>query len=409
MSRHKKTKLQCYVWNGCNAAGEKLRGEINAASLILAKAQIRHQGILLQSMQKKPTPLWTFARTKKLRPSDIAIILRQLATLINASIPIVQSVALVAEAQTHPQSKPMLFAIKAEIASGTPFSKALAQYPQYFSALTCNLLDAGEQSGTLDAMLERVAHYAQKTENLKKKLKKALMYPITVVLIAFLITLGLLVFIVPTFKQVFDSFNAPLPLATRFVINLSDHLKYTAWVIIGIAILGFYGLKHVYQSHRFLAEKIDSLLLKIPLIGTILSKASIARFAHTLATTVAAGLPLVKALQTVAEATGNSVFRKATLKIRDEVAGGQKIQVVMRYTEVFPPLVVQMVGVGENAGSLELMLAKVADFYETDVNHAVDNLSTLLEPILMVILGIVVGGLVVALYLPVFKLGAVIH
>lgn len=405
-----KTKnLNCYVWRGNNTLGETLSGEISAASLILAKAELRHQGIQLHAIQKKSARLFARHKARKLTPADIALILRQLATLINAGIPIVQSVAMVAETAVNSKATQMLVAIKTDIANGTPFSKALAQYPQYFNRLSCNLLDAGEQSGTLDHMLERVANYAQKTENLKKKIKKALIYPATVVIIAILITMGLLIFIVPTFKQVFDSFNAALPLATRAVIALSDTLKDYAWLILSIVFLGCYGLKRAYQPHSQFAQKIDRLALKLPILGVILSKAAIARFAHTLATTLAAGLPILKALDAVSGATGNIVFSEASLKIRDEVARGQKIQAAMRYTKVFPPLVVQMVGMGENAGSLELMLTKIADFYENEVNNAVDNLSTLLEPILMVILGVLVGGLVIAMYLPVFKLGAVIH
>ncbi len=404
-----KTQSNCYVWKGYNTLGEKLNGEISASSLVLAKAQIRRQGIILDSIQKKPVRLFLGKQAKKLRPTDIVLILRQLSTLINAGIPIVQSLELVAEAAINTHGKQMLFAIKAEVASGTPFSKALAQYPLYFSALTCNLLDAGEQSGTLDQMLERVAYYAEKTEHLKKKIKKALVYPSTIVAIALFITMGLLIFIVPTFKQVFEGFNTALPWVTRAVIGLSNNIKHYAWIMLSAVLLGSYVFKRVYHQNVSFVQKIDKFCLKLPVFGAILSKAAVARFSRTLATTLAAGLPVVKALEAVAGATGNSVFSKATLKIRDEVAQGQKIQAAMRYTEVFPPLVVQMVGIGESAGSLEFMLAKVAEFYEVDVNNAVDSLSTLLEPILMVILGVLVGGLVVALYLPVFKLGAVIH
>ena len=268
---------------------------------------------------------------------------------------------------------------------------------------------AGEQSGTLDNMLKRVADYAQKTEQLKKKVRKALVYPATILIVALIITLGLLVFIVPTFQEVFDSFNAPLPLTTRAVIHLSTMLRQYGGFTLGALIIGIYALKHFYRANTLLSTQIDSLSIKLPILGNILSKAAIARFAHTLATTLGAGLPALKALDNVAQTTGNHIFNQAVSKIRDEIAKGQKIQVAMRYTKVFPPLVVQMVAMGENAGSLESMLAKIADLYERDVSHAVDNLTTLLEPILMVILGGLVGGLVIALYLPVFKLGAVIH
>lgn len=406
---NKKRKSELYIWRGHNDKGEKLNGELSAASLILAKATIRRQGITLQSIRKKQRSLFVNRRSKKLKPSDISLLLRQLATLLNAGIPVVQALEMVEETQANDTGKKMLLAIKTNIASGTPFSKALRHYPENFSALNCNLLAAGEQAGALDHMLERVASYAEKSESLKKKIKKALTYPLAVLSIAILITAGLLIFIIPTFKEVFAGFNAELPTATRAVIALSDTIRHYGWIAVIGLVLSFYLLKNGYQKNPAWVEKIDRYSLRLPIIGAILEKAAIARFARTLATTFAAGLPLVDALQSVAAATGNFIFNKATLNIRDEVSQGLKIQRAMSNTHLFPPLVVQMIGVGEDSGSLELMLNKVADFYEEDVNHAVDNLSALLEPLLMVILGVLIGGLVIALYLPLFKLGAVIH
>jgi type IV pilus assembly protein PilC len=405
----KKAKLQQYLWLGHNAKGESLRGELGAASLILAKATLRRQGITLQSVKKKKLGLFAGARAKKLTAKDNALLLRQISTLLNAGIPVVQSLEMVAQAQINAHGRTMLYAIKKNIESGTPLSKALRQYPANFSALSCNLLAAGEQAGSLDHMLERVASYAEKSESLKKKVKKALTYPLAVISIAILITTGLLIFIIPTFKQVFDGFNAELPAATRAVIALSDYLRKYGWIALIGFISSFYLLKNTYHKNTAWVERIDKWSLRLPIMGAILEKAAIARFARTLTTTFAAGLPLVDALQSVAAATGNAVFSKATLHIREEVSQGLKIQRALGNTHLFPPLVVQMVGVGEDSGSLELMLSKVADFYEEDVTHAVDNLNALLEPLLMVVLGVLIGGLVIAMYLPLFKLGAVIR
>ncbi len=402
-------KLKPYLWQGHNAKGDKLKGEISAISLIVAKAEVQRLGIRLKSVKKKPLGLFSKDKHKKLTPSDNALILRQFSTLLNAGIPIVQSLDMVGQAQVNLLGKKMLLSLKADIESGTPFSTALRKYPDNFTALTCNLLSAGEQSGTLDHMLERVAVYAEKNESLKKKIKKALTYPAAVISMALLITSGLLIFIIPTFKQVFDGFNAELPAATRAVIALSDGLRQYGWIALIGFLLSFYLLKNRYKKNSAFVEKIDTFSLKLPIVGTILEKAAIARFARTLATTFAAGLPLVDALQSVAGATGNIIYKNATLRIRDEVSSGQKIQRAMSHTHLFPPLVVQMVGIGEGSGSLELMLGKVADFYEEEVDHTVNNLSTLLEPILMLILGVLVGGLVIAMYLPLFKLGAVIR
>ncbi len=404
-----KIKPEQYLWHGHNAKGEQLSGELSAVNLIYAKAQIRRQGIILKSIKKKTNRLFARTHGKKLTAKDNALLLRQLSTLLNANIPVVQSLDMVAQAQVNASGKTMLLTIKKDIESGTSFSKALRHYPANFSPLSCNLLAAGEQAGSLDQMLDRVASYAEKSESLKKKIKKALTYPAAIISIAFFITAGLLVFIIPTFKQVFDGFNAELPAATRAVIGLSDALRHYGWIaLIGFG-LSLYLLKNSYQKNSNFVAKVDKLSLRLPIIGNILEKAAIARFARTLATTFAAGLPLVDALQSVAAATGNAVFSNATLHIRDEVSQGLKIQRALNNTHLFPSLVVQMVGVGEDSGSLELMLGKVADLYEEDVNHAVDNLSTLLEPLLMLILGVLIGGLVIALYLPLFKLGAVIQ
>ena len=405
----KEPKLDTYVWHGTNAKGETLTGEIAAASLILAKAEIRRQGINIKTVNKKSQGLFSGGKGKKLSAADVSIILRQTSTMINAGIPIVQALDMLGQAQTNPTGKTVIQSIKADIESGTQFAKSLRKYPQYFSSLTCNLLEAGEQSGSLDKMLDRVATYNEKTESLKKRIKKALTYPAAVIGIAILITIGLLIYVVPTFKDVFKSFNAELPTPTLVVIALSDFMKKFWWLFLGGSIGGIYAIVQAYKKNPKFEEKLDRFSLKLPILGAILEKAAIARFARTLSTTFAAGLPLVDALQTVAGATGNVLFSKATLKIREDVSAGQKIHRAMSDTHLFPPLVVQMVGIGEESGSLEFMLAKVADFYEEDVDNAVDNLSSLLEPLIMVVLGTLIGGLVVAMYLPIFKLGGIIH
>lgn len=405
---NEQTKSYTYRWRGYNIKGEKINGEVSATSLILAKATLRRQGIVLQSIQKKRQSLFS-VKHKKLKPHDIALLLRQLSTLLNAGIPIVQSLTIIEQAQENPHAQKMLLAIKSDIENGTPFSQALRKYPDNFSALSCNLVAAGEKAGSLDRMLERVANDAEKSQSLKKKVKKAFTYPVAVIGIASFITAGLLIFIIPTFKQVFDGFNAQLPLATRIVIALSDYIRQYGWIALIGFVLSLYLLKRSYQQSTTWVEKIDRWSLSMPILGTILQKAIIVRFTRTLATTFAAGLPLVDALQSVAAATGNIIFNKATLTMREDISHGLKIQRAMQNTQLFPPLVVQMVGIGEDSGSLEFMLSKVADLYEGELNHAVDNLSTLLEPLLMVILGGLIGGLVIALYLPLFKLGAVIQ
>ena len=399
--------LITFQYAGINKSGQKMMGDVHARSLALAKADLRKQGIIANKISKKRKPLFD-KQNRKIKASDITTFSRQLATMIESGIPLVQSFEIVSKGQSNRRLKDLLETIKHDIETGLTLTEALKKHPEHFNELFCNLVDAGEKSGSLDVMLDKVATYKEKIETIKKKIKKALTYPMAIMVVAFLVTAGLLIFVVPQFDSLFKGFGAKLPAMTQTVVDMSKFFQsywYLIFGAVGGAIFAFvYFLKH---SLKF-AQNVDRCLLKIPVIGPILVKASIARFSRTLAITFAAGLPLVDALKTVAGATGNIVYSKATDKIREEVSTGQQMHVAMDNTHLFPNMVIQMVAIGEESGTLERMLAKVADFYEEDVDNAVDSLSSLLEPIIMCILGVLVGGLVVAMYLPIFKLGSAI-
>ncbi len=401
------TTLIAFEWKGINSAGQSVNGIIEARSMAFAKSELRKQNITIKHIGKKRKPLFD-RKNKKIKPGDITVFSRQMATMIEAGIPIIQSFDIVAKGQTNKRMKDLIEAIKVDVESGSNLSDALRKYPAYFNDLFCNLVDAGEKSGSLDIMLDKVATYKEKIESIKKKIKKALTYPMAVLVIAFIVTAVLLIFVVPQFETLFKSFGADLPALTRSVISMSRWFQkfwYLVLAIIGGAVYGFmYARTH---SPNF-AHTIDKLLLKFPVIGTILEQAAIARFSRTLSITFAAGLPLVEALTVVSGATGNILYAEATLKIREEISSGQQMHVAMDSTHLFPIMVIQMVAIGEESGTLEQMLSKVADFFEEAVDNAVDALSSLLEPVIMSILGILVGGLVVAMYLPIFKLGSVI-
>ena len=401
-------KINTYVWKGLNKLGNRIEGEINSTSIALAKAELRRQGIALSKIRRKSNALFFKARPKKIKSADIAFFSRQLATMLGAGIPLVQAFDIVAKGLTNASLQQLITDIKNDVETGTPFAKTLAKYPKYFNELFCSLINAGEQSGTLDNMLARVATYKEKIESLKGKIRKALFYPTAVIFVAFLVTAGMLIFIVPQFESLFRSFGADLPALTRMVIKLSEFFQRYWWLIFGSLGLGIWLLIRAWQRSTKFAYLVDNLILRIPIIGPIVEKAIIARFARTLAVTFAAGLPLIEALKSVAGATGNRVYVNATNVIGESVAAGQQLQAAMRETNLFPNFVVQMVAIGEEAGSLEPMLSKIADYYEEEVDNAVESLSSLLEPLIMVVLGVLVGGLVVAMYLPIFKLGSVV-
>ncbi len=394
-----------FQWEGKDKRGVQVKGKTVAASEVALRAELRRQGVV-PSRIRKQTKL--FQSDGKVTPADIAIFSRQLATMLTAGIPLVQAFEIVGNGHEIPAVQKLLMAIKADVEGGTSLAGALAKHPLYFDDLYVNLVSAGEQAGALETLLEKIATYKEKTEAIKKKIKKALTYPIAVVVVAIVVTAILLIFVIPQFESVFAGFGADLPTFTRMVVDLSKFIRSEGWIIAaGLAAFG-YGILYIKKRSRAFRHWIDRMSLKIPAIGPILTKSAIARYARTLATTFAAGVPLVEALESVAGATGNIVYEEAVLKMRDEVATGTRLQQAMENTELFPNMVIQMVAVGEESGSLDEMASKVADFYEEDVDNAVDNLSSLLEPMIMAVLGVLIGGLVIAMYLPIFMMGAVI-
>lgn len=406
MDKQKATVLN-FQYEGVNKSGQKMKGEIQARSLAIAKADLRKQGLVIQKIAKKRKP-WFDKNNKKITQGDITVFSRQLATMIESGIPLVQSFDIVAKGQTNTRLKNLIETIKQDIETGLTLSESLGKHPAYFNDLFCNLVDAGEKSGSLDIMLDKVATYKEKTETIKKKIKKALTYPMAIIVVALLVTSGLLIFVVPQFETLFKGFGADLPAMTQAIVSMSKFVQSYWYLIFGSIGGAVYAFIYAQNHSKDFAQTIDKFLLKLPVVGTILEKASIARFSRTLSITFAAGLPLVEALKSVSGATGNIVFAKATDQIREEVSTGQQMNVAMENTHLFPNMVIQMIAIGEESGALEKMLSKVANFYEEEVDNAVDSLSALLEPIIMCILGVLVGGLVVAMYLPIFKMGTAI-
>ena len=398
------TAADTYVWEGMNKQGKRSKGEISGATLALVKADLRRQGITPLKVRKKPKSLFG-ARKKKITSSDIAVFSRQLATMMAAGVPMVQSFEIVGKGHENPSMQDLIMAVKADVESGSSLAESLAKHPLYFDDLYCSLVHAGEQAGILETLLDKIATYKEKVEAIKGKIKKALFYPAAIMVVAFVITAILLIFVIPQFEDMFSSFGADLPALTKFVIELSKIFQEWWWAIFGGIGLAIYGLVQLKKRSRKFNHALDILILKLPIIGDIITKATIARFARTLSTMFAAGMPLVEAMETVANAAGNQVYTEAILGMRDEVATGQQINVAMKETGLFPNMVVQMLAIGEETGSVDAMLAKVADFYEEEVDNMVDGLSSLLEPLIMAVLGILIGGLVVAMYLPIFKMG----
>jgi len=394
-----------FSYEGTDKKGKKVKGRILAASEMAARADLRRQGVVTKRLKKESQ---LFKSGKKITTEDIALFARQLATMLQAGIPMVQAFDIVGTGHDKPAMQKLILGIKADIESGTSLHEALAKQPLYFDDLFVNLVEAGEHAGALETLLDKVATYKEKSEALKKKIKKALFYPAAVMVVAVVVTVILLIFVIPQFKSVFASFGANLPAFTLLVIGLSEFLQAQGWWIGIIAAGGIYAFFYFKKRSRPMREAIDRAMLKAPVIGPILVKAAIARYARTLSTMFAAGVPLVEALTSVAGATGNIVYETATLKIRDEISTGMRLQQSMQNTGLFPNMVVQMIAVGEESGSLDQMSAKVADFYEADVDAAVDAMSSLMEPLIMAVLGVLVGGMVIAMYLPIFKLGEVV-
>jgi len=395
-----------FVWEGTDRKGQKVKGKAMAANEAAVRADLRRQGVVPIRIKKQNKGL--FANAGTVTAADIAIFMRQLATMLAAGIPLVQSFEIVGNGHENAAMQKLILAVKADVEGGTALADAFSKHPLHFDDLVLSLVEAGEQAGALETLLDKIATYKEKTEALKKKIKKALTYPAAVLVVALVVTTILLIFVIPAFEDLFKGFGADLPTFTRMIIDLSVFVRtkgmYIA-MLIGIGIATFMYFK---KRSRPMRHFLDRMMLKLPIIGPILVKASIARYARTLSTMFAAGVPLVEALESVAGATGNIVYEEGVLAMRDEVSTGQRLQQAMENTDLFPNMVIQMIAVGEESGSLDDMSSKVADFYEEDVDNAVDNLSSLLEPLIMSILGVLVGGLVVAMYLPIFKMGAVI-
>ncbi len=402
-----KDNLVWFVWEGTDQRGARTQGELSARTELVARAELRRQGIRVVKIRKKPLALFS-ARQKKITTKDIAIFSRQLATMLSSGVPLVQAFEIVGRGHENPSMQDLLLKIKSDIEGGIPLAEALGRHPLYFDALFCNLVQAGEQAGVLETLLHKIAEYKEKTESIKAKIKKALTYPAAVIVVAVVVTAILLIFVVPQFEELFKGFGADLPAFTRMVVDLSKFVQEWWYVVLGVTIAVVYVLIQLKKRSEKFNQMIDRMALRVPVVGEIIHKAAIARFARTLATMSTAGVPLVEALESVSGATGNFVYANAVLQMREDVSSGSQLQQCMRQTALFPNMVVQMVAIGEEAGSLDNMLAKVADFYEEEVDNAVDSLSSLIEPMIMAILGVVVGGLVIAMYLPIFKLGSVV-
>lgn len=396
-----------FVWAGKDRRGQKVKGEISGNSEALIRAELRRQGISPTQVRKKPKPLLGQAG-KQIKPGDIAVFSRQLATMMTAGVPLVQALEIVGRGHDNPRMQDLVLAIKADIEGGTSLADALGKHPVYFDELFVNLTRSGEQSGTLETLLDKVASYKEKTEAIKGKIKSAMFYPISVLVVAMVVTVILLLFVVPSFAELFAGFGADLPAMTQMVIEMSEFMQ-SYWFPVFAGIGGtVYGIQFIHKRSAKFRHLVDRLLLRLPVFGEIFHKSAIARFSRTLATMFAAGVPLVEALESVAGSTGNAVYSDAVLKMRDDAATGQQLQVSLKQTTLWPNMVIQMVAIGEESGNLETMLTKVADFYEAEVDNMVDAMTSLLEPFIIVILGTLVGGLVVAMYLPIFKLGQVV-
>ncbi|MHC8368604.1 type II secretion system F family protein [Pseudomonas sp. ZT5P21] len=402
----KAAKISVYAWEGTDKKGTKMTGELSGQNPALIKAQLRKQGINPGKVRKKSASI--FSLGKRIKAHDIALFTRQMATMMKAGVPLLQSFDIIGEGFDNPAMRKLVDEVKQEVAAGNSFAAALRKKPQYFDDLYCNLVDAGEQAGALDTLLERVATYKEKSESLKAKIKKAMTYPLAVVFVAIIVTGILLIKVVPQFESVFKGFGAQLPAFTVMVVGLSQFMQDWWWVMLGVLIAAIFGVRHAFKKSQDFRDWTDTWLLKLPLVGTLMYKSAVARYARTLSTTFAAGVPLVEALGSVAGATGNIVFKQAVLRIKQEVSTGMQLNFSMRTSGIFPNMAIQMTAIGEESGALDDMLDKVASFYEAEVDDMVDNLTSLMEPFIMVVLGVIVGGLVVAMYLPIFQLGSAI-
>ena len=399
----KSVKEFVFEWEGKDRKGKQVRGEIRAATENIVQASLRRQGVLPTKIKKRST-----RSGKTIKPKDIAIFTRQFATMMKAGVPLLQTFDIVGRGNPNPSVTKLLSDIRAEVETGTALSSAFRKYPKYFNTLYCNLIEAGETAGILEALLDRLATYMEKTEAIKSKIKSALMYPIAVVVVAFVVVTIIMIFVIPAFKSVFSSFGADLPAPTLFVMAMSDYFVKYWWLIFGVIGGGIYFFMQAWQRNEKMQMAMDRILLKVPVFGVLVEKSCVARWTRTLSTMFAAGVPLVEALDSVGGAAGNSVYLNATTKIQREVSTGTSLTAAMTNASVFPSMVLQMCAIGEESGTIDHMLGKAADFYEAEVDDMVAGLSSLLEPIIIVFLGTLIGGIVVAMYLPIFKLGQVV-
>jgi len=405
----KKLEKSVFTWEGKNKDGRVLKGEITAHSQDLVKAELRKQGIVPKKVAKKSAGLFGGSKGKPIKPADICIFSRQMATMMKAGVPLVQSFDITADGNSNKNMSDLIYAVKADVEAGGSFADAISKHPMYFDDLFCNLVEAGEQSGALETLLEKIATYKEKTEALKSKIKKAMTYPISVLVVAVIVSAILLIFVVPTFASMFGSFGADLPAFTLFVVGISDFMVAYWWAVFGGIIGIITGVGQIYKRSKKFRDLLDRLYLKIPVVSGLVKNSSIARFSRTLATMFAAGVPLVEAMDSVAGASGNNEYVKAILVLRDDLSSGLQLQSSLQnFPELFPNMVVQMVSIGEESGALDEMLGKVADFYEAQVDDSVDSLTALMEPLIMAFLAVVIGGLVIAMYLPIFKMGEIV-
>lgn len=410
-STKKNTKpkpLDVFIWQGINRKGKKISGELSAISMLALKAQLRKQGVTPGKIKKKPKPLFGMSGDKAITPADIAVITRQIATMLTAGVPLVQSIEMIGKGHNNGKMQVLLADIVDKLQSGIPLSDCLREHPKFFDGLYCDLVHSGEQSGALETIYERIATYKEKAEALKAKIKKAMTYPISVLVIALIVTSILLIFVVPVFKEIFDSFGAELPGFTLMVIALSEFMQSYWYIFLAAMFVASFLFKKAHLNSQDFRDKVDISILKLPVVGDLLEKAAVARYARTLSTTFAAGVPLPDALESAAGASGNAVFRDAILEIREEVTSGMQMNLAMKNCNIFPDMVVQMVAIGEESGAVDDMLSKVATVYEQEVDNAVDSLTSLLEPMIMAVLGVVIGGLIIAMYLPIFQIGQIV-
>jgi len=403
----KTIKQNVFTWEGLDKRGQIVKGETSGPSIAMIKAILRRQGVNPTKVRKKTKPLFSGGSTK-IKAKDISVFSRQLSTMMSSGVPLVQSFDIIGKGHANKGMQALMASIRTDIESGSNLSDALRKHPFYFDDLFCNLVSAGEHAGILDNILDKIATYKEKTEAIKGKVKKAMFYPAAVVVVSIIITIILMVAVIPQFAQMFSGFGAELPAVTRLVINMSNFMSRWWIAVILLMIAGGYGFIQMKKRSRPFNNFLDRTILKVPIFGSIFRKAAIARYARTLSTMFAAGVPLVEAMQSVSGAVGNVIYGDAVLKMRDEVATGTQLNVAMRQTGLFPSMVTQMTAIGEEAGSVDTMLAKVADFYEEEVDNAVDGLSSLLEPIIMVVIGGLIGGLVIAMYLPIFQMGKIV-